>query len=442
MSVEQDPSAREVVNVRAEDSQPQLVELNFSSKGELEEDTLGETRVLWKDILKEGDLARTPGLRRKRPLKIVPRGESSVQDGTISMSDIMKAYDERAFEDVTIPDGHPKEDSGLDNTGYVNGLRVVKRDGKHYLQAALGFTEPDVAAKVRRGSVPNVSSGILVGFRRKHDDRYFRAALNHVALTKTPFIHGLNPFTRVYCSDEMVVDADKVEVLSAEFAEEGQTRDNTAEIVWNEQNGANWLRDELSTALQPDQPQNDALPSVPRPWYSVNDVSQTEGLALVDEYFRGDRTRFVIPFTISDDKVSPAPATRWVEVREAMIAASDNPVDFAEVSSEKLREKLNVALSEALEDDSYRVDEITLDRRVRVRKDDGATFMTEFAVTDVGGVLIAPVSEWDRLSSAERPAKKAADDKHPAKRVELSDSPFDRVSAARERRRQMMTLSR
>ena len=98
----------------------------------------------------------------------------------------------------------------LNNTGYVRGLRVVKKSVKkpdgttgpeiHVLQAGLGFTEPDVAAKVKRGSVPNISAGVFFDFVRKHDDRYFRAALNHAALTKQPWMQDLEPFERAYFS--------------------------------------------------------------------------------------------------------------------------------------------------------------------------------------------------------------------------------------------------
>ena len=76
---------------------------------------------------------------------------------------------------------------------------------------------------------------------------------------------------------------------------------------------------------------------MPRPYYEVLDVSR-EDTALVEEWFKGDRKRWVIPFTVGDNKVTISPATRWVEVREAMIAASD---DFDEKSYDTLAIKLD-----------------------------------------------------------------------------------------------------
>ena len=198
-----------------EEAQRHVLELIFSSTDEGIEDKIGDKPIIWKDIMREGEFPVTPGRKRKVPFKIVPTGKSSATNDlvTISMAEVMESFDDKAFETVTIPLRHPKPgdtDDVLNNSGYVEGLRIVKKNDKHYLQGGLGFTEPDVAGKVRRGTIPNVSSGVFFNFTRKADDKTFGAALNHVCLTKQPWIDDLEPFARVYASDDAIDDADKL----------------------------------------------------------------------------------------------------------------------------------------------------------------------------------------------------------------------------------------
>src|SRR5436190_19524424 len=104
------------------------IELHFAATEEGTEDKLGDNNVIWKDILREGKFAITPGLGRRLPFEVVAQGKSVPEDRVISMSELIEAYDDRAFEDVTIPDGHPDPkkgtDSALNNTGHVSGLRL------------------------------------------------------------------------------------------------------------------------------------------------------------------------------------------------------------------------------------------------------------------------------------------------------------------------------
>lgn len=432
----------------------QALELHFSSTDEGKEDEIGEEKVIWKDILCEGSFSITPGRNKKVPFSVIPQGSSDASKGVISMSDIIEGFDERAFEDVTIPDGHPKPDridpvtksvikgdSALNNTGYVRALRTVKKKGKHFLQAALGFTEPEVAGKVKRGTVPNVSSGVFFNFTRKSDDKTFPCVLNHVALTKQPWIPDLDPFKRVFASDDNLADED-FEITSAEFAEDDSDTgsSNTADIVWNEKDGTNWLREALSAALTPDEAIDESRPYVPRPSYYVQDLSQSKGLALVEEYFKGDRTRWVIPFKVNGDEVTPAPAIRWIEGRDALIAASDDKendkIEFGEFSSGKVLEKINLAL----EGSPFKAQEVGLDRRALLSGNKGEVFLAQFATFPSGQVLLSPPSDWEVVST---PEKTDAVRPAPVDPVNLSDNierffdlntPEGRVQAARHRR--------
>lgn len=305
---------------------PTAIELNFSSTAEGTEDKLNGESVIWKDILREGRFAITPGRGKPVPFTVVPEGESDATKGVISLADLHKGFEERAFEDVTIPDGHPKkDDSALNNTGYVRALRTVKKKGKHYLQAAMGFTEPEVLGKVKRGTVPNVSSGIFFNFVRKADAKPFRAVLNHVALTKTPWIPDLDPFKRVFASDDSLADQE-FEVVAASFADDDgdDTSDNDdAVVVWNKEDSTQYVREQIRAALNPPVDPEMPQPLEGRAYYDVIDMSRSDTV-LVEEYYKGSVKKFVIPYTFNDGKVALAPHLRWQEVEDALIAASDD----------------------------------------------------------------------------------------------------------------------
>lgn len=431
------------------DDKPFALELVFSSTEEGTEDKLDGVDVIWKDILPEGKIAMSPGMAKVVPFEVVPEGESSIGSDriTVSMSDLIESYDDQAFKDVTIPDGHPKKnDSALNNTGYVRGLRVVKKGAKSIMQAALGFTEPDAAGKVRRGTVPNVSAGIFLNFVRKHDRKKFRAALNHVALTKTPWMN-VEPFKKVFASDD--VEGHDFELYQGEFADDAEEdKAATGEIIWNEQDGVNWLREALQAALTPDPPPDDGRPYVPRPSYYVQDISQSKGVALVEEWFKGDRSRWVIPYTQDGDKVTPAPATRWAEGKDALIAASDednaNKINFDDVSSESVIGKLGKALSDLKDSEGLVVSSVALDRRCRITNEKtGSAFEADFALVDGEAILSHP-SDWERVKAPEktdaaRPASVTKPVTTETAEVKFSDDPImNRVLAARQRRRLLM----
>ena len=436
--------------------------LNFAST-DVEEGKLGDDTVLWKDLMAEGMVARTPGMKEKVPFKVIHTGRSSSRNGsiTVSMSDLCEAFDAKAFQDVTIPDGHPKPDkvlpdgrvikgdSALNNTGYVRGLRVVQKtvkggpqDGKeiHVLQAGLGFTEPEVAAKVRRGSVPNVSAGVYFDFVRKADDRYFRAALNHAALTKQPWMQDLEPFERVYFADgedEYVVQ----ELLLDEDKQDG----NDAKVIWNDAVAANSIRQQISGFLNPQpSPEEQAIgvPERPRAFYYVEDVTHDEpNLARVEESYRGKTTNFVVPYSVDDDgKVTVSPQAHWQEGKQAMIAASDpddNLERFQERSVEATRERLVVALDDLFgEGHKLVVGQMSMDGRALIRNSTtGAEHLARFR--EVGAhAYFTDTADWTtvKLPSSNRPDVTPA---APPPTTEVTfdlNTPEGRVAAARQRR--------
>lgn len=451
-----------------------FIHLHLSDNGPVTEEELelsdgSKAKVLWKDVLVEGEYPMSPGPdgATRKPMRVIAEGESDAASKTISMSDIIEAHEDGAFKYVTIPTSH--RDGLLDNTGYVprpKGVRIVEKNGKKVMQSALGFTEPEIKGKVERGTIPDVSAGIFFNWLNKHTAKRYRAAMKHVALTPVPFMGNLDPFPAVFASDDAdirdkyseIPEGTQVEVYdfadsttdteneSVELDEvtennTGTNDDTKVDVVWNERDGASWLRSQIEETLRPTPPPEDGRPYVPQPSYYVTDVSPTKNLALVEEFFKGDRVRYVIPFTVDGDDVKPAPATRWVEVREAMVAASDS--DFEELSGQKLRERLSVALSEQVGPSAtvYRVDEISLDNRMRiVNNAKGKSWIAEFALLADNSVWVAPTEEWEAIEASDEPndAQQPASSKKATVVLSDDESPEAKVQAARQRRRQLL----
>lgn len=168
--------------------------LNFAGSPAEEEDGL-----IWKDILRTGKWTHTPTSKGvvKKGLQIVRDGDSDPGNGIISLSELYKNFDEGAVPYVTVPLSDDTEDHkniARLNTGFVRKLQLLDRDGESVLRAGIDFTEPDVKGKVLRGTIPDVSAGIPFNVVRRSDNRIFNTVLDHVCLTRKPFVEKLIPF--------------------------------------------------------------------------------------------------------------------------------------------------------------------------------------------------------------------------------------------------------
>lgn len=442
------------------DEKPLLIYLHFSdnSPGDEEKLELSDGKsvdVIWKDVLVEGEYPLTPGANGpiKRRLTVKAEGESSREDNVISMSDIIDAHEDSAFKYVTIPTSH--KDQAVENTGYVprpKGIRVVDKaiEGvqRKVMQCALGFTEPDIKGKVKRGTIPDCSAGIFFDWWNKHKDKRYRSAMKHVALTPTPFMGNLDPFPAVFASDPDI-EGD-VQVQHFMFDESGTSDQssgsgddsnsgNTGEIVWNEEASFQFVRAAIDEHLNPRRPEADAdLPIQPRPSYYTRDISR-EDTALVEEYFKGETKKYIIPFEVKEGAVEIAPATRWVEAREAMIAASDTPA-FVNVSTSTVTEKLSTVLASMFGDDAahFSVAEVSLDSRCRIKNEQTeAEYAAGFTMLSDDSVVIESSAQWERIKAPKEQVQSVE-----SKKVALSDdepqfdmsTPRGRVAAARHQR--------
>lgn len=442
------------------DEKPLLIYLHFSDNtpGTEEEMELSDgkkAQVIWKDVLVEGEYPLTPGASGpiKRKLTVIADGQSSREKNIVAMSDLIEAHEDGAFKYVTIPTKH--RDDLLDNTGYVprpKGLRVVDKqvegEDKKVMQAALGFTEPDIKGKVQRGTIPDCSAGIFFDWRNKHKNKVYRSAMKHVALTPTPFMGNLDPFPAVFASDPDVDEDVQVQHFMFDDGtgvseeDKGNNSDSSkGDIVWHEKLAMQNTLSQISNALNPrEDEQSDEIPARPRAYYAVRDISHDDS-ALVEQYFNGQQTKWVVPFTRdTDGQVEIAPATRWVEAREAMIAASDEDFDSSDV--EAVKGKLILKLGEMFGNDADRfgLAGVSFDQRLKVvNKQSGAEYVAAFTMLSDGEVFIDPSSTWERTKAPEQKVQDAS----ATKSVKLSDEPtFDlstprgRVQYARQQRRQ------
>lgn len=164
-----------------------------------------------KEVLRTGEWPVIPtasGVIGK-PLRVVRDGVSSAREGVISMSELVANFEAGAIERPQIPLSDDRDDHKnitRVNTGFVRGLWIEDKDSGAVLKAKMEFTEPEVKAKVLRGTYADVSCGIPWKIRARGKE--YGATLEHIAITNRPFIDGLGPF--LAASDEQRADAEIV----------------------------------------------------------------------------------------------------------------------------------------------------------------------------------------------------------------------------------------
>jgi hypothetical protein len=171
-------------------------EVNFADAAVSESDGL-----VWKNILRTGvwnSMPTTKGVIKKK-LQIVKDGVTDIAKGVISLSELKQNFDDKAVPYVTIPlsdDERDHKNIARLNTGFVRQLEVTDPDeeGISYLRAGMDFTDPEVKQRVLRQEIPDVSAGIPFGVTRRSDDKFFSSVLDHVCLTRKPFVDRLGPF--------------------------------------------------------------------------------------------------------------------------------------------------------------------------------------------------------------------------------------------------------
>ena len=116
---------------------------------------------------------------------------------------IKDAFDQGAFERVSVPigHGHDLDDTAwvtANNTGFVMQLDIEAHPllaGEFQLVGWIEFTNPGALGKVVAGDIWGVSVLVLPGVQRPSDGKLFPLALKHVALTNYPWVDSLGGFS-------------------------------------------------------------------------------------------------------------------------------------------------------------------------------------------------------------------------------------------------------
>lgn len=179
--------------------------------------------LVWKTVLREGEWMYSPGPKQeplKKALRVVKDGKSNPEQLVVSMSELLSNFQGGAIEHVTIPTSHG--DSVLENTGFVEDLRMAKSDdGIWELQAGHRFTEPEVLDKVKRGTIANTSAGIVFDYIHKESGKKYGAVLGHVALTNSPWLNGMGPFGAKQLSEGREILSLSQEAISSDATDRG-----------------------------------------------------------------------------------------------------------------------------------------------------------------------------------------------------------------------------
>jgi len=162
--------------------------------------------LVYKVLCKTGTLALSPGpgqVDTEQPLNLTSEMFRGVKD----------AFDQKAFEHVTIPETH--SNGALENLGTVQSVEILSKaqaltdgrlsqatkqafspdpDSTLYMLGGLNFTDPKAKEKAANGSILNCSVGLKFNYRRKRDGKLFPVALEHTAITNQPWVDGLGAF--------------------------------------------------------------------------------------------------------------------------------------------------------------------------------------------------------------------------------------------------------
>ena len=209
----------------AEDSN-MLAEMFFEGNEPVAE----QDGVIWKTIMREGTWKYAPGPGQKpieKPITVTRDGQSSAERFTISLQELKDNFEKGAKDHVTIPTSH--EDKVYENTGFIRDLRISQDEkGRAILEAAHDFTEPSIKEKVLRGSIANVSAGVLFDYIKKDTGDKFNAILGHSALTNSPWLNDMAPFRNAVNAGE------DLEILSFSEEDELGSTSNTDTTANNE----------------------------------------------------------------------------------------------------------------------------------------------------------------------------------------------------------------
>lgn len=300
--------------------------------------------LLWSPIGMEGQWATRPdgrGGKVKAPLKLIA-GRSKSQRKQIGMQDIVDAFDDGAVESVTIPTTH--NNGPLENTGFVEKLAIVdaktKRGGTvKVLMSGERYTDLKAKQKVKEGSTPGRSMGLLYDYTRTDSAKTYGVALEHVALTPKPWLRGMPRLARplsdpaelstvsLSLSDDGPSEADLETMLVDAVSEDDSDFLAEPAVQWNHEDSPQWLRQQVNDILSEARRKKvyakrssaaSLMVDDPTPCYRA--VEAKPGSALIADGYGDGSNYWVAGITVADGKVSLADFKDWSSTKQVWVS--------------------------------------------------------------------------------------------------------------------------
>ncbi len=335
-----------------------------------------ESGLIWKPVLRDGKWEAGPN---GKPFQVIA-GRSVNQRSAIGLQDIVDNF--KKIEHVTIPLSH--DDKVEENTGYVRDLKISKVDGVSYLMAAHDFTEPDIKAKIERGTIPNTSCGLEFDYTHKESGKKIPVVLKHVALTHRPFINRLTPFG-VNASED---STDEYEVEALEFSEPTPVEEvaHLDKANWDSEFSIEAIRTQIAETLLADE---------------VEPVTMARESVLLKDKKSGKS--YVARYSIDGGKVSVVDRGEWVEHLDELPATEEvtappevdppadinppeeeTPVPEAQIETiDELRERLAAAEASA---EAERAQRASLETKVASLSEESRERQAEDFISHLRGI--------------------------------------------------------
>ena len=105
---------------------------------------------------------------------------------------MIKNFEDKVLDYVPVPLGHPFDSGALADLNTGELLKLEKRDDGLY--GLLEIRDEEVAEKIEKNLIPNVSMGFDLQYKDKKDGTLKGAVLNHVGLVCDPYLKGMKAF--------------------------------------------------------------------------------------------------------------------------------------------------------------------------------------------------------------------------------------------------------
>lgn len=262
-----------------------------------------------KTILRTGEWDKTPSINGviKKKLRVVREGASSLKKGIVSLADLKRAFDGKAYPFVTVPlsdeAGVGKDHKNLLqlNQGFVRELEIEDDGDVSRLVATMDITEPDTAEKIRNGTIPDVSSGIY-GPVENPDGEKFPVALNHACLTPRPFVSDLGSFAVLASTEDHKVEEADVQGFVPTPTEEEREEETVDPTEWDDRLSFSNQSEAINKALV------DQL-NLTRD-YTVTDIAPER--AIVRNKIAG--LSWIVPFKMAQEGVLLSTVPEWKQI--------------------------------------------------------------------------------------------------------------------------------